>query len=120
MLLLIAGSALAHHSQAMFDRDKTVQLAGTIVNFSWTNPHSWIEIDVPNATGGMDRWDIECNSPNNMARQGWKSTTLKPGDQVTVTVHPLRSGERGGRFLSVKLADGRLLTDFGYQQDNKP
>jgi Family of unknown function (DUF6152) len=112
VLLLLAGAAFAHHSAAMFDRDKTVELVGTVVNFSWSNPHSWIEIDVPNSNGGTDRWGVECNSPNTMARTGWRSSTLKPGDQVTVSIHPLRSGEKGGRFVSVKLADGQVLNDM--------
>jgi hypothetical protein len=121
MLLAITGTALAHHSGAMFERDKQVELVGTIITFSWTNPHSWIEIEVPNASGGSDKWGVECNSPNNLARQGWRSTTLKPGDQVTVTVHPLRSGEKGGRFISVKLADGTVMTDsVGYPVPAKP
>ncbi len=121
ILLAIAGTAIAHHSGAMFERDKQVELVGTVVTFSWTNPHSWIEIEVPNASGGSDKWGVECNSPNNMARQGWRSTTLKPGDQVTVTVHPLRSGEKGGRFISVKLADGTVMTDsVGYPVPAKP
>ncbi len=120
-LLAVAGTALAHHSGAMFERDKQVELVGTVVTFSWTNPHSWIEIDVPNSSGGSDKWGVECNSPNNMARQGWRSTTLKPGDQVTVTVHPLRSGEKGGRFVSVKLPDGTVMTDtVGYPVPAKP
>ena len=121
MLLAITGTALAHHSGAMFERDKQVELVGTIITFSWTNPHSWIEIEVPNASGGSDKWGVECNSPNNLARQGWRSTTLKPGDQVTVTVHPLRSGEKGGRFISVKLADGTVMTDsVGHPVPAKP
>jgi Family of unknown function (DUF6152) len=121
ILLAFAGTAFAHHSGAMFERDKQVELVGTVVTFSWTNPHSWIEIDVPNSSGGSDKWGVECNSPNNMARQGWRSTTLKPGDQVTVTVHPLRSGEKGGRFVSVKLPDGTVMTDMiGYPVPAKP
>lgn len=121
ILLAGASSAFAHHSGAMFERDKQVELVGTVVTFSWTNPHSWIEIEVPNASGGSDKWGVECNSPNNLARQGWRSTTLKPGDQVTVTVHPLRSGEKGGRFMSVKLADGTVMTDsVGYPVPAKP
>jgi hypothetical protein len=121
ILLAAASSAFAHHSGAMFERDKQVELMGTVVAFSWTNPHSWIEIEVPNASGGSDKWGVECNSPNNMARQGWRSTTLKPGDQVTVTVHPLRSGEKGGRFISVKLADGTVMADtVGYPVPAKP
>lgn len=115
IVLAFAGGAFAHHSGAMFEHDKTIELTGTIVSFGWTNPHSWIEIEVPNASGGTDKWGVECNSPNNMARSGWRSNTLKPGDQVTITVHPLRSGEKGGRFVSVKLADGTVLTDMaGY------
>jgi hypothetical protein len=115
MFLAFAAPAFAHHSGAMFDRDKTVQLTGTVVSFGWTNPHSWIEIEVPNASGGTDKWGVECNSPNTMARSGWRSTTLKPGDQVTVSVHPLRDGTHGGRFISVKLADGTVMTDMiGY------
>ena len=121
VLLALSGTAFAHHSGAMFERDKQVELVGTVVTFSWTNPHSWIEIDVPNSSGGSDKWGVECNSPNNLARQGWRSTTLKPGDQVTITVHPLRSGEKGGRFMSVKLADGTVMTDsVGYPVPAKP
>ncbi|HXQ25299.1 MAG TPA: DUF6152 family protein [Candidatus Acidoferrales bacterium] len=120
MVFMIAGSAFAHHSAAMFDRDKTVELVGTIVTFSWTNPHSWIEIDVPNSAGGTDRWGVECNSPNNMARTGWRASTLKTGDQVTIVIHPLRSGEKGGRFVSVKLADGQVLTDTAGYPSPKP
>ena len=112
---LTAGTAAAHHSAAMFDRDKQVSLAGTIVQFEWTNPYSWIQIDVPNENGSVDRWSVECNSPNNLVRMGWKSTSLKPGDKVTILIHPLRNGDRGGSFLSVTLPDGSVLTDPAYR-----
>jgi hypothetical protein len=108
-LLAVAGPALAHHSYAMFDRDKILALAGTIKSFGWTNPHSWIEIDVPNAQGVPETWGVECNSPNNLARMGWKSTSLKPGDKVTITIHPLRSGEKGGSFMYITYPDGHTL-----------
>jgi hypothetical protein len=121
IVCVLAAPAFAHHSGAMFDRDKTVELVGTVVSFGWTNPHSWIEIEVPNSSGGTDKWGVECNSPNNMARSGWRSTTLKSGDQVTITVHPLRDGSKGGRFISVKLADGTVLTDMaGYPSGGPP
>ncbi len=113
--LLTAATATAHHSAAMFDRDKQVSLNGTIVQFEWTNPHSWIQIDVPNENGGTDRWSVECNSPNNLVRMGWKSTSLKPGDKVTILIHPLRNGEKGGSFLSVTLPDGTVLMDPAYR-----
>ena len=109
LVLSVAGPALAHHSYAMFDRDKELKLAGTVKTFAWTNPHSWIEIDVANTAGGSDTWGVECNSPNNLARMGWKSTSLKPGDKVTISIHPLRSGEHGGSFMYVSLPDGRTL-----------
>jgi Family of unknown function (DUF6152) len=113
-LLIAAGTASAHHSGAMFDRDKQVELTGTVVHFEWTNPHSWIEIEVPNQNGSSDKWSVECNSPNNLARAGWKSTSLKPGDKVTIVIHPLRTGEKGGSFMSATLADGQVLGGGSY------
>ena len=107
--LAFAAPASAHHSYAMFDRDKELKLNGTIKSFGWTNPHSWIEVDVPNAQGGSDTWGVECNSPNNLARMGWKSTSLKPGDKVTISIHPLRSGEHGGSFMYITYPDGHTL-----------
>jgi hypothetical protein len=119
ILLLAAVPTVAHHSFAMFDRDKQVTLTGTILQFQWTNPHSWIAIDVPNENGGSDKWSIECNSPNNLARQGWKSTSLKPGDKATIIIHPLRSGEKGGSFVSVTLPDGSVLAEPAYRGPSK-
>ena len=108
-LLATAGPALAHHSYAMFDRDKELKLSGTIKSFGWTNPHSWIEINVASASGSVDTWGVECNSPNNLARMGWKSTSLQPGDKVTISIHPLRSGEHGGSFMYITYPDGHTL-----------
>ncbi len=111
-LLAMAGPALAHHSYAMFDREKELKLSGTIKEFNWTNPHSSIAIDVPNTTGSVDTWGVECNSPNNLARMGWKSSSLKPGDKVTISIHPLRSGEHGGSFMYVTFPDGHTLGEI--------
>jgi hypothetical protein len=72
----VARPALAHHSFAMFDRDKEVTLTGTVREFQWTNPHAFIEMDVPDASGTAQKWSIEMNSPNNLTRQGWKSSLL--------------------------------------------
>ena len=76
--------ALAHHSFAAFDRTKKVVLVGKVKEFSFTNPHAWIELDVQDANGGKTEWGVECGSPNMMARTGWKKELLQPGDQVTV------------------------------------
>ena len=108
-LIGAAGPALAHHSYAMFDRDKELKLNGVIKSFYWTNPHSAIEIDVPNASGGSETWGVECNSPNNLARMGWKSNSLRPGDKVTAVINPLRDGKPGGVYVGVTLPDGKVL-----------
>ncbi len=107
---LMAGPAFAHHSFAMFEREKQVVLNGTVRELRWTNPHAWLEIDVPSGKG-EGRWSLELNSPSNLARQGWTSSQLKPGDRVTVVVNPLRSGEHGGLFLEARMRDGRIVSD---------
>jgi len=110
-LLALTSASFAHHSYAMFDRDKTVALTGTVKQFKWSNPHAWMEVYVPNDKGGTDTWGVEMNSPNNLARVGFRSTMVKPGDKVTVRIHPLRSGEKGGSFLSVTLPSGQTFSD---------
>ena len=107
----VSGTAAAHHSFAAFDTTKMVELKGVVAEFQWTNPHSWIEIDVPNVAGKVERWSIELNSPNNLSRQGWSRHDLKPGDKVTLAVNPLRDGKLGGLFKIVTLADGRVHKD---------
>jgi hypothetical protein len=105
------GAAFAHHSFAMFDQSKTVTLKGTVTEFQWTNPHAFIHIDVADPGGGKQTWQVELNSPNNLKRQGWKSTSVKAGDEVTLVLNPLRDGTKGGLFVSVTLANGTVLGD---------
>lgn len=112
--------ALAHHSFAMFDREKEVTLVGTVREFQWTNPHAFIEVDVPDAQGAPEKWSVEMNSPNNLTRQGWKSSMLKPGDKVSVTLNPLRDGKRGGLFVSVVLSNGKVIKDPTRRQRPPP
>lgn len=111
--------ALAHHSFAMFDQTRIVTLVGAVHEFQWTNPHAWIEVDVPGPGGKAARWSIELNSPNNLTRQGWKRTSLKPGDRIRIRVNPLRDGKPGGLFLDVVLPDGKTL-DSGLPKNGKP
>jgi Family of unknown function (DUF6152) len=107
--VMLAGASLAaHHSPVMFDMAKTQTLEGTVVEFAWTNPHSSIQLDVQTANG-VERWGVEMGSPNSMVKAGWKSTIIKAGDKVSVSVHPLKSGEHGGIFMSITLPDGRRL-----------
>jgi hypothetical protein len=100
--------ALAHHSGAGVDRTRTITVTGTVKDFRWTNPHSWIDLEVTDAKGTA-LWSVEMNPPPFLIRAGWKSTSLKPGDKVSVTLNPIRTGEPGGIFVSVTLADGRVL-----------
>ena len=107
--LLAAGAALAHHSPIVFDRTKQVTLTGTVTEFRWGNPHSWIHVDVADKDGKVGNWGIEMDPASHLAREGWKSSTLKPGDKVSVTVFPLRNDEKGGQYISVTLPDGTKL-----------
>jgi len=109
VLLTTASAALAHHSFAVFDRTKKVALTGTVKDFQWTNPHAWIQVDVPGDKGQTTEWGVECGSPNMMARTGWKKTTLKPGDRITVVVNPLLDGRTNGSLVTATLADGTVL-----------
>jgi hypothetical protein len=105
---ICAVPALAHHSFAMFDASQKVTVAGTVKEFQWTNPHSFILMMVRNSEGQLDQWSIEMGGPGGLARQGWVPKTLKPGMDISVTMHPLREGH-GGQFLAVKLPDGSQL-----------
>ena len=107
-LVTLAGSAQAHHSFAMFDKPRTITLTGTIKEFQWVNPHSWIQINV-NQGGRTVEWSIEGRSPNVLSRRGWTRSTLKAGDRVTLTVYPLKNGKPGGAIVRVKFPDGREL-----------
>ena len=111
----VAAPALAHHSFAMFDQKKIMTLEGTVTQFQWTNPHAFIELDVP----GKGHWSIELNSPNNLKRQGWSRSALHPGDRVTLRMNPLRDGKHGGLFLDVRLASGKVL-DSGLPKNGTP
>lgn len=108
LLMLAAIPASAHHSFAMFDGERTIDLAGTVREFQWANPHTWVQLDVT-ANGRTTTWSIEGRSPNVLARRGWNRLTLRPGDRVTLSVHPLKDGRPGGAITSVRFADGRVL-----------
>ena len=92
----------------MFDRAKEMTLVGTVKEFQWTNPHTWIQVNVPNS-GKVVEWSIEGGSPNGLARRGWKSSTMKPGDKITVVINPMKDGSNGGSLKNVTLPDGRTL-----------
>jgi hypothetical protein len=109
LLGLVAGAARAHHSAAMFDDTKVVELHGTVKELQWANPHIWLQVLVPNE-GKMTEWSIEGGSPNSLSRQGWRSTTFRNGDEVTVRIHAMKDGTPAGSFIGARFeADGRTI-----------
>jgi hypothetical protein len=119
-IAILASSAVyAHHSAAGIDRNKTVVVEGVVKSFKWGNPHSWLEVEVVNTKGGADLWNFEMNPPAYLVRSGWKSSSVKAGDKVKVTGRPFMSGEPGGLFVSVTLADGQVLA-AGQQPSTLP
>jgi Family of unknown function (DUF6152) len=114
-LAFAATSAVAHHSTAMFDMQHTVTIKGTVTQFDWTNPHTFIFIDVPNAAGVSEHWGIEGMSPNYLDRNGWTRHTLKPGDQVGLEIHPLKDGRKGGFCAWVTFPDGKVMYNLPHR-----
>jgi hypothetical protein len=111
--ILVALPALeAHHAPAVFDQTSTIVVDGTVTEFVWANPHSWIRMDVVDDDGNVTNWSMEMNPPTYLVRAGWRSTTLKPGDKVSVTANPLRTGEPGGKYVAIRLPDGRVLGEM--------
>lgn len=106
----LAAPALAHHSNAMFDYAQTVSVTGEVSQFLWTNPHSYLEMNVTNSQGNVQAWTIEFQGIGLNSERGLKIDSFKPGDTVTVTLHPLRNGTTGGDFYSATLADGTEIT----------
>ena len=109
VLLGYSAPAWVHHSSAPFDQTTITTISGVVRQFNWMNPHSSFKVEVTGADGATVTWAIEMNSPNNLIREGWKRTTLRPGDQVSVKLNPLRDGRPGGWYLSIDLPDGRHL-----------
>ena len=107
---LAAYPAAAHHSDAMFASDKEVMLNGTVKQFQYTNPHSWIQIVVPGANGAPVEWSIETGAPIVLLRAGIKPTSLQPGEKVSLRVHPMKDGSAGGSLIEAKKEDGSTLS----------
>ena len=117
--LVIGGSALsAHHSFAAFDMSKEQTITGVVSRFDWTNPHTFIWVDVTNDKGAVENWGIEGMSPNFLGRRGWSKTSVKPGDKITVSVRPLKEGKTGGMFIRAQIGD-RVLLPGGAPTDER-
>ena len=107
--LATSHTLLAHHSFAMFDTAKRLTMSGTVTGFEWTNPHVYIELDVPDDKGVVKHWSVELGSPSILMQAGWKFSDVKVNDKITVVLNPLRSGEAGGLLVTATVRDGRVL-----------
>ena len=107
----------AHHSFAAFTMTTEKTIAGTVKQVDWTNPHTWIWVNVTNDQGTVEAFGFEGMSPNYLARRGWSKSTLKPGDKVSVTFRPMRDGSNGGMFMTAKRPTGEVLTMTGLPID---
>jgi Family of unknown function (DUF6152) len=107
-IAVFAFQVQAHHSFAMFDHEKKITVSGTLKEFEYTNPHCWLHVNVADAnTGRTLEWSFEMGSVGQVAAQGWKVDTVKPGDKITIEAYPMKDGSRGGQYLAAKLEDGR-------------
>ena len=108
--LPLSGVAMAHHSFAMFDRTKEIELKQAVVaRWEWTNPHIWLDVMIPAGKDHAGKYSIEGGSTGLLRRQGWEKNSLKTGDKITVYFSPLKSGEPGGSLLAVMLPNGKIL-----------
>jgi hypothetical protein len=82
---------------------------GIVKTVEWTNPHAWIELNVPGAAGKNTQWSVELDSPNVLTRHGWRPGEVKAGDRVTIVGHPMRDGRPGAAYISVLLPSGKVL-----------
>src|ERR1051326_9601914 len=98
-LAISAATLSAHHSFAAFDMSKEQTLTGVVSRFDWTNPHTFIWVDVTNDKGVVETWAIEGMSPNYLGRRGWSKNSVKPGDKITSSIGPPKKGKTGGVFF---------------------
>jgi Family of unknown function (DUF6152) len=112
--------SFAHHSFAMFDAQKTLTYKGAVKEFEWTNPHAWLRVTVNDAkTGRPVLWAFELSSPARLTTMGMRANSVKPGDEVSVTFHPMKDGTRGGQFIQATLADGTAIARANARDENE-
>ena len=116
--LALTATVSAHHSFAAFDMSKEQTITGVVSRFDWTNPHTFIWVDVVNDKGVTETWAIEGMSPNYLGRRGWSKNSVKPGEKITVSIRPLKEGKSGGMFIRAQIGD-RVLNPTGAPTDER-
>jgi hypothetical protein len=111
-ILISAQPAAAHHSGAGFDGTKVVEIKGTIKEFQFKNPHTWIQIVVDDGSGKTTEWSLEWGSPNQLGRMGYRPSSFPAGAKVTVRLNPVRNGSPAGGFIAAKFEDGTTIGNW--------
>jgi len=109
VLISASSSLTAHHGSASFDPDKRLTFEGNVTEWLWANPHCFLKVDAKDDSGSVRNWNLELGNPTDITGAGYKRTTFKAGDKVTVTVQPVKSGAPVGRLITVQLPDGTRL-----------
>jgi hypothetical protein len=112
-VLAISAPLVAHHGAASFDTTRELVLKGTVTEWIWANPHCFLKFDAKDDTGTVRNWAVEVSNPTDMTRLGWARTSFKGGDEVTVTLQPVKSGAPVGRLRNVVLPNGQTLGTGG-------
>jgi hypothetical protein len=107
-ILLSSEAATAHHSFAMFDREKSVVVQGVVKELQWTNPHIWLYVMILNGQGAPEEWGFESGPTATLKRAGWNRELVKPGDKITLTMNPMKDGSHAGNLVNVTVADGTV------------
>lgn len=113
--LMLGGMALAHHSFAMFDFSREITISGELKDLQWANPHIHLLVAVPTGDGGVVEWDVEGATPSNLKGRGWSRDVIKPGEKVSVVIHPMKNGSSGGSLVSASRGDGTVIGGKGGQ-----
>lgn len=108
-MVLLPSLALAHHSAAMFDMEKEVTINGTVKDFQYTNPHSWLIVVARGSDGKDVEWSFETEGPSSLLRAGIKKSSVQVGDKISMTTHPMKDGRPAGQWLKLTKADGTVL-----------
>lgn len=113
-LALIAAPAYGHHPEELFDKTQVINIEGTVSEFGWSFPHGSLVVDVAEEDGRQTTWELQMGAPTQLRRHGWQQRALDPGDEVVVTIYPMKDGSSNGAVLAVEFNNGVLMVDEEY------
>lgn len=117
---IFSSQAFAHHGAAAYDTDKRITFKATVTQWLWANPHCILQFDVTDASGQVVHWMAETENPSSMIRQGWTRQSLTAGEQITITMMPVKNGNLVGRIVEIVLPNGQKLEGSGAPENSRP